>query len=279
MPSTLLAEPFSNGTLFAATLAHELRQPLSTMLVALDLIRLAKSTAAAERAVEVARRQVAQMSRLVEDVVDRARWANGKISVTKQRLDLRDVMRATAAEVEATSQLHHQFVVDESRAPLWVDGDRQRMVQVISNLLRNAVAFTPAGGQITIGAHQVGPEVVLRVRDQGRGIDAASLPHVFELFSQQTPHEGSGLGIGLSVVREIVLLHGGSIEARSEGAQRGSEFVVRLPLAALTVPRPNLVPLPQYVAAVDVSVLAPHLAQSMLHLCGRPAAAVDRAPL
>jgi signal transduction histidine kinase len=215
---------------FVATLAHELRQPLSAMLAAVEVVRRSAGTQAARGAVDVMRRQLGQMSRHVEDLVDATRWARGKVSLHTCRLDLRDVMRDAAADVEVTIiEGGPELFVDGDQEPVWVDGDRQRLLQVVSNLLRNAVSHTQPGGQITMAVERMASTITLRVGDTGRGIEAEALPHVFDLFSQMRPHEGTGLGIGLSIVREIVLLHGGSIEARSDGAGKGCEFLVRLP--------------------------------------------------
>jgi signal transduction histidine kinase len=219
---------------FVATVAHELRQPLSAMLAAVEVVRRGAGTESARRAADVMRRQLSLMSRQVEDLVDAVRWARGKVSLHKCRLDLRDVMRDAAADVEATiAEGRPQLLVAGEQEPIWVEGDRQRLLQVVSNLLRNAVSYSQPGGRITMAVERMASTVTLRVGDTGRGIEAEALPYVFELFSQMRPHEGTGLGIGLSVVREIVLLHGGSIEARSDGAGKGCEFLVRLPLARI----------------------------------------------
>jgi two-component system, sensor histidine kinase len=184
----------------------------------------------------VMRRQLGQMSRLVEDLVDATRWSHGKVALERRPLDLHSVMRDAAADAavavaDAGQQL---IVVIDEQEPVWINGDRQRLLQVVSNLLRNAVKYTPPGGRITMTVERMAWTVTLRVGDTGRGIEAAALPHVFDLFSQERPQEGTGLGIGLTVAREIVLRHGGSIEARSEGVRKGSEFVIRLPLAGLS---------------------------------------------
>jgi signal transduction histidine kinase len=215
---------------FVATLAHELRQPLSTMLAAVEIVRGAHGAAATHRAAEVMARQLGQMSRLVDDLVDAMRWERGKMSLTQCRLDLRGVIWDAAADIEVAVAERGQelFVADEPEA-IWVNGDRQRLVQVVSNLLRNAVNYTQPGGRIMMSVDRTASIIALRVSDTGRGIEAEMLPHVFDLFSQMRAQEGTGLGIGLSIVREIVLLHGGSVEARSAGTSQGSEFIVRLP--------------------------------------------------
>jgi signal transduction histidine kinase len=219
---------------FVATLAHELRQPLSAMLAAVEVVRRSGGTESARGAVDVMRRQLGQMSRHIEDLVDAVRWARGKVSLHTCRLDLRDVMRDAAADVDVTiAEGGPQLLVDDQPEPIWVDGDRQRLLQVVSNLLRNAVSYTQPGGRIMMEVERTASAIMLRVGDTGRGIEAEALPHVFDLFSQMRPHEGTGLGIGLSIVREIVLLHGGSIDVRSDGAGKGCEFVVSLPPAQI----------------------------------------------
>jgi signal transduction histidine kinase len=216
--------------IFVATLAHELRQPLSAMLAAVEVARRAPGTEAASRAADVMRRQLSRMSHHIEDLVDTMRWARGKVSLHTCRLDLRGVIRDAATDVEATvAKGGPELVVASGREPIWVDGDRERLLQVVSNLLRNAVSYTPPRGRITMAVERRAATVVLRVGDTGRSIEAGAMPHVFDLFSQMRPREGNGLGLGLSIVREIVLLHGGSIEARSDGAGKGCEFVVTLP--------------------------------------------------
>ena len=158
----------------------------------------------------------------------------GQVSLHTCRLDLRGVMRDAATDVEGTvAEGGPELLLAGEQEPIWVDGDRQRLLQVVSNLLRNAVSYTPPGGRITMAVERRASTIVLRVGDTGRGIEAEELSHVFDLFSQMRPGEGTGLGIGLSVVREIVQLHGGSIEARSDGAGKGCEFVVTLPSAQI----------------------------------------------
>jgi signal transduction histidine kinase len=217
---------------FIATLAHELRQPLSAMLAAVEVVQAARDIDAARRASHVMRRQISQMSRLVEDLVDAARWAKGKVTLRRGRLDLRDVMRDAVADVGTMADGYGQeLTVTFGPDALWIDGDSQRLLQAVSNLLRNAVNYTRTGGRISMVVDRIDSTIRLHVVDTGRGIEAEALPHVFDLFSQRRPQEGTGLGVGLNVAREIVLLHGGTIEARSDGAWKGTEFIVSLPLA------------------------------------------------
>jgi len=219
---------------FVSTLAHELRQPLSALLAAVEVVRLAPDSAGAMRATEIMKRQIAQMNRVVEDLMDATRWAQGKVTLRKQRLDVREVVRDAALDVgAAVAERGHELVVAVASEALWVNADPQRLQQVLSNLLRNAVKYTDPGGRISLSAGRDPEAITLRVSDTGRGIEVGSLTHIFDLFSQVRPFETAGLGIGLSVVREIVALHDGRIEARSEGPGHGAEFIVTLPLAPL----------------------------------------------
>jgi signal transduction histidine kinase len=218
---------------FVSTLAHELRQPLSTLSTALEIVRLAPNQVATARAIEIMERQLRHMNRAVEDILDETRWARGKMALCKERLDLRTVVRDAVRDVAADAAARgHALIVTVAQEPLYVDADPQRLHQVLSNLLGNAVKYTEPGGCISLDAEITAATVTVRVADTGRGIAAASLPHIFELFSQVRPSEGAGVGIGLSVAREVVLLHNGRIDARSAGVGRGSEFIVTLPVAS-----------------------------------------------
>jgi signal transduction histidine kinase len=219
---------------FVATLAHELRQPLSAMSAALEVVRGAPDSESARRATDAMGRQIQEMSRLVEDLVDAKRLASGKVSLQKCLLDLQGVIEDAVSDVTiAAAEGGLELVVAESPDPAWIEADRQRLLQVFLNLLRNALAYTPPGGRITVTVERADSMVRVRIADTGRGIEPHDLTHVFDLFSQLRPQESTGLGIGLSIVREVVLLHGGSIEARSDGAWKGSEFILTLPLAKI----------------------------------------------
>jgi two-component system, sensor histidine kinase len=223
---------------FVSTLAHELRQPLSVVSTAIEVVRLAPASEAASRATMTIQRQISQMSRVIEDLMDEMRWACGKVTLRKQRIDVRQVLRDAALDVAAAVAARGQeLVVATASDALWVDADPQRLHQVLSNLLANAMKYTGPRGRISLAADRLETTVTLSVSDTGCGIDRQALAHVFDLFSQVRPAEGAGLGIGLSVVREIVALHRGRIEARSEGPGHGSEFIVTLPLAPGPAPR------------------------------------------
>ncbi len=219
---------------FLATLAHELRNPLAPLRNALAVVRLEKDSAAGFQAVrELMERQVEQMSRLVEDLLDVTRIAQDKLTLRREQLDLR---QAIEQAVQMNSPLgrarQHQVQVVLPAEPLWVEGDPVRLVQIIVNLLNNATKYTPERGRIEVSASAEGGEVVVRVKDNGIGIPAAQLSQIFDLFAQLdlgTERAQGGLGIGLALVRRLVDLHGGTITAFSNGPGTGSEFVVRLP--------------------------------------------------
>jgi CheY-like chemotaxis protein/nitrogen-specific signal transduction histidine kinase len=221
---------------FLAMLGHELRNPLAVISLALDGFRLglpADSPLARTR--DAAARQVEILIRLVDDLLDSARISTGKIALERVRLSLADIVRSALDTSRPDVQAkHHQLVVDEAGSNLDVEGDEVRLVQVVSNLLNNAARYTPEGGRIVVSLVGEGGEAVLRVRDNGIGIEPRDLDAVFDLFVQghdRARARGAGLGLGLSLVKKLVELHGGSVAARSEGPGRGAEFIVRLPLA------------------------------------------------
>jgi signal transduction histidine kinase/DNA-binding response OmpR family regulator len=217
---------------FLAMLGHELRNPLAPILTALQLLKL-RGVQAGERERTVIERQVRHLVGLVDDLLDISRITRGKIRLTRMPTELSDVV---ARGIELASPLveqHQQnLAVDVPTQGLAVLADPDRLAQVVSNLLTNAAKYTPPGGHIRVSAEVEGADVVLRVRDTGIGIDAAMLPRVFDLFTQDRQaidRAQGGLGLGLAIVRSLVALHGGSVSARSEGHGRGSEFIVRLP--------------------------------------------------
>jgi PAS domain S-box-containing protein len=221
---------------FLAVLAHELRNPLAPLSNALQVMRLTAVNEQTARVRDMMERQVRQMTRLVDDLLDVSRITRGKIVLRKERLDLAEVV---VSALEASRPLieaeRHELTVTPSERPLFVEGDRARLAQVLSNLLTNAAKYTPEGGHIWLAVERRGPEAELRVRDNGVGIPAEMLSRVFEMFAQVERHLGraqGGLGIGLTLVRSLVEMHGGTVRAYSGGPGQGSEFVVRLPLAA-----------------------------------------------
>jgi PAS domain S-box-containing protein len=219
---------------FLALLSHELRNPLAPILTAAELMQL-RGDVATPREREVIIRQAHHLVRLVDDLLDVSRVARGKVTLAKRRLELAAVVFKA---VESTAALleHRRHDLDLSVPPegLAVDGDEVRLTQVVSNLLTNAARYTPPGGHIALTAARDGGEVVLAVQDNGTGIDSTLLPHVFDMFVQGprgADRSQGGLGLGLSLVRTLTELHGGTVTAQSEGPGHGSTFTVRLPAA------------------------------------------------
>jgi len=219
---------------FLATLAHELRNPLAPISNAIQLLRRQETPPAEERLFGIVERQVRQIVKLVDDLMEIARISRGKIELDRRPLALADIVRdAVEASRPQVERGHHHFDAVVPDAPLFVHGDAVRLTQVLTNLINNAAKYTDAGGRIELLAQRSGADVALRVRDNGRGIPAAQLARVFDMFAQPhlgTKGDGDGLGIGLAIVRKLVEMHGGTVEAYSPGPGRGSEFVVRLPL-------------------------------------------------
>lgn len=217
---------------FLAMLGHELRNPLAPILTAVQLMKLRGDTVS-ERERVIIERQTQHMVRLVDDLLDVARIARGKVALRETVVDLRTVVHKA---VEITSPLleqkQHHLTLDLPSEPLRVFGDEARLSQVFANLLSNAARYTPDQGEIKLHATCAQDEIVVRVQDNGSGISADMLPRVFELFAQapqRSDRPEGGLGLGLTLVRNIVGLHRGEVCAHSEGPGRGSEFVVRLP--------------------------------------------------
>lgn len=222
---------------FIATLAHELRNPLTPLQHGLEVLRLAGGASpTADRVQEMMERQVDVMRRLVDDLLEVSRITRGRIELRRSHVDLTTIIRGA---VETSHPLiagsAHEFIVSLPHEPLTLDADTVRLAQVFANLLNNAARYTNPGGQIWLTARREGNEVVVSVRDSGIGIPQEMLPHIFEMFTQvdRAPNRTrGGLGIGLALVRGLVEMHGGRVEAHSEGPGRGTEFVVHLPLVA-----------------------------------------------
>ena len=216
---------------FVATMAHELRQPLAAIVPALGLMRAGTSDQSSERAREVIGRQVAQIQLLVDDLMDAAGIAEGKITLRLARTNLCQVVEDAAHGVRTlTEQRGLTLRLSLPQCPVWIAADSGRLQQVFSNLLTNAAKFTPSQGRIDLEVILLPASVRVSVRDNGKGIAPDALPYVFDLFMQEAGDQRAGLGIGLKVVRGLVDLHGGTVEARSDGVDLGSEFVVTLPL-------------------------------------------------
>jgi CheY-like chemotaxis protein/two-component sensor histidine kinase len=217
---------------FLATLAHELRNPLAPLRTSVQLLRRKEPLSPElQRATDVIDRQVQQLVRLVDDLLDVSRITLGKLELRKQRVTLATVVEAALeASRPLIEQRGHEITVTLPPEPVELDADLTRLAQVLLNLLNNAAKYTERGGCIRLAAEREGGEVVVRVQDAGMGIPADMLPRVFEMFVQADRSQ-DGLGIGLTLVKRLVQMHGGSIHAHSEGPGRGSEFVVRLPTA------------------------------------------------
>jgi PAS domain S-box-containing protein len=220
---------------FLAMLGHELRNPLAPIANALHIIQQEKQvTPIIEQATGMAYRQVLHLTRLVDDLLDVARITRGTIQLHKSRVELAQVIsRAVETAQPMIAAGRHELSVSYPRDTIWLDADGARMQQVIVNLLSNSSKFTPPGGRIWLTAHWEGQNVVIRVKDTGLGIAPDLLPKVFDLFTQaerSLARSEGGLGIGLTMVRKVVDLHGGAVEAYSPGLRQGSEFVVRLPI-------------------------------------------------
>jgi PAS domain S-box-containing protein len=222
---------------FLAMLAHELRNPLAPIRNSVQLLRLRRNDdPTVVHAVEIIDRQVVHMARLVDDLLDVARITRGKIMLQTEPLAIAEVIgEAVESMRPAVAQSAHALEVRVGDAGARVHGDRARLVQVVSNLLANAVKFTPRGGRITVATAAGGGEVSICVRDTGIGIPLAAQRRIFELFAQEDrtlERARGGLGIGLTLVERLVALHGGVVTVRSEGAGTGAEFVVTLPALA-----------------------------------------------
>src|SRR5436305_11812268 len=232
-----LAEADRRKAEFLAMLAHELRNPLGAIANASSLLeQLGPSSSPMEKSVAIIRRQVQHLVRLVDDLLDVSRITRGKVELRREPLDLGEIVRHAVDTTRPLAEAKSQSLrLDLAPEPLPLLGDATRLEQVLSNLLRNAVKFTEPGGHIEITAGRDAPgEAAVRVRDDGIGMAADLLPRVFDLFAQgeqALDREGAGLGIGLTLVRSLVEMHGGRVEARSDGPGRGSELEVRLPLA------------------------------------------------
>ena len=218
---------------FLATLAHELRNPLAPICNAVELLRRADSDAALmEKARSMMERQVGQMVRLVDDLLDISRITSGKLRLRTESVELAAIIRSA---VEAARPLietqGHELTITLPPEPVYLKADLIRLAQVFSNLLTNAVKYTEKGGHIWLSAVRQDGDVAVSVRDTGIGIAAEHLPRLFEMFSQVEPaleRSQGGLGIGLALVRGLVELHGGRVEARSAGPGKGSEFIIHL---------------------------------------------------
>jgi signal transduction histidine kinase/ActR/RegA family two-component response regulator len=275
-----------NKSQFLAVLSHELRNPLAPLRTGLALLRMRNEHPAAADTHEMMERQMAQLSRLIDDLLDVSRVDRGKLDLRLQRLAINAVLTTAVDTARPNIDAKgHTLRVDCPAEPLYVDGDPVRLAQVVSNLLNNAAKFTPPKGRIELSAGTEDGRVIVRVADNGIGIAPEQLRDVFDMFVQLEAGNvvaGGGLGLGLTLARSIVERHGGDIQARSAGRGKGAEFIVRLPQvsppvllkseAAVAAPPPAR----RRVLVVDDNVDAAHSLAEYLRLDGhRVESAVD----
>jgi PAS domain S-box-containing protein len=241
---------------FLALLAHELRNPLAPLRNGLHLVRIAADAITRDRACAMMDRQLRHMVRLVDDLLDVSRITRSKLELRREVVELATVVRnAVEASGELIEAFDHELSVELPEEPVPLDADPVRMTQVVSNLLNNAAKYTNPGGRIEVRAWREGEEALILVRDSGIGIASEDLPRVFDLFSQvhgDPARAPGGLGVGLSLVRGLVQMHGGTVDARSGGRGRGSEFLVRLPVSTQMHPEETAAPV------VEDSAVLPH---------------------
>jgi signal transduction histidine kinase/ActR/RegA family two-component response regulator len=277
---------------FLAMLAHELRNPLAPIDSAVQILRLKGSRdPEVQWARDVIERQTQQMTRLVDDLLDVSRITTGKINLRMEPIELRRVVEA-AVEISrpVIEMRRHHFSVAIDPQPMWLNGDNPRLVQALSNVLNNAAKYTPHGGQLSLTAAREHEDIVIRVRDSGVGIPAEMLPSIFDLFTQvdrTLDRSDGGMGIGLTLVRRIMEMHGGSVHASSEGTDCGSEFELRLP-AAMSIKtdiaakslgsNDDFITRPRKIVVVDDNIDCAKSLAMLLKMLGSPAVTAFSGP-
>ncbi len=266
---------------FLAMLGHELRNPLATISNAMSVVEASRESSdpleIEQR--DIVRRQTDHLARLVDDLLDVSRITSGKITLQKRTSDLCEIAKSAAKAIEpAAIKQQHTLNVAINCQPVFIDADPVRIEQVINNLLTNAIKYTPAGGNITIDVHGDNGRAVLRVCDNGMGISSDLLPRVFELFTQSErslDRSQGGLGIGLTLVRAMVEMHGGTITARSDGPGCGSEFLVIFPQIAAPAKsaqskphKPQLMPTARQILLIEDQADARRALQRLLQIWG-----------
>ncbi len=228
---------------FLAMLAHELRNPLAPIANAVHLLRTDPSGDNSARAIELIERQSRHLTRLVDDLLDTARIATGRIRLRRKRIELGSLAQHAADDVRPAFEAGSiDFWVELPREPLYIEADPTRITQVLHNLLNNAAKYTDAGGRVSLSVRQDGGQAAITVADSGVGLDAEQLGQIFDLFGQVDPgidRSKGGLGLGLNLVKRLAQKHGGTATASSPGRGAGSEFVVRLPLRAASAALPD----------------------------------------
>ncbi len=267
---------------FLALLGHELRNPLGAISTAAHMLKAMHAEGKPTRAHEVIARQVDHITHLIDDLLDIERVNSGKIRLHRQPLDLAELVLRAAASFTADTGLDRH--IDVRTEPAWIDGDAGRIEQVLSNILTNAVKYTPPGGHIRVALRADGADAVLSVEDSGFGISPSLLPFIFDMYvqaDQTLARARGGLGIGLALVRRLVELHGGSVTASSEGEGRGSTFTVRLEAmpspetsSGMSSPRERRVK-PRRVLVIEDSGEARETLRMMLELAGHVVYDVD----
>ena len=263
---------------FLATLAHELRNPLSPILHAVEVLSLVgPADSGIRQTCEVVERQVKHISRLVDDLLDLTRISQGKIELRKTWSDLAVIVgQAIQTSGPLIKSRNHQLSVNLPTEPLGLEVDPARFVQIVANLLTNAAKYTPAGGQIWLTGERKADHVVITVRDNGVGISAEMIDKVFDMFRQvdaSVTRSHGGLGIGLTLVRSLVLLHGGEVTVHSDGLEQGSVFVVRLPIGNVAPANKDAPPslalqTSRRILIVEDSSDTRDLLRELLQLCG-----------
>lgn len=233
--NAMLAEANRRKDEFLAMLAHELRNPLAPIRNALEVMRrICPSSDSCERMRMVADRQVNHLACMVDDLLDASRITRGNVRLQKKVLELAGAVNHAVETVRPQIEAHqHRLTVKLPPEPIRLEADPVRLEQVLVNFLNNAVKFTPVGGEISLTVQRKGSEAVIRVHDSGAGISAELLSHIFDLFTQapqSLDRSNGGLGIGLALVKKLIEMHGGKVEAHSDGPDQGSEFVIHLPI-------------------------------------------------
>ena len=234
--SEALKEADRRKDVFLATLAHELRNPLAPLRHGLDILRRAREGQSDSDILATMDRQLLHLVRLIDDLLDVSRVSQGKIELRKQTIQAADVVRAAVeGSRPLIKSLEHSLTIDIPPAPIWLEADLTRLAQVVSNLLNNAAKYTPGGGSIGLSVRSTENMVEIAVSDNGIGIAPEMQSTVFQLFAQVDNHldrSQGGLGIGLALVKQLVAMHDGTVEAKSPGLGEGSVFTVRIPEAS-----------------------------------------------
>lgn len=272
---------------FLAMLAHELRNPLAPIGIAAEILARtlsAESRARSQGAVDIIKRQIAHLTRLVDDLLDVSRITQGRIELKREPVDLARVVTQALETVEPqVHRKHHEVLISTGYEPLWVTGDFERLVQCVSNILSNAIKYTEPGGQIRVRSRSDQTSAVIEITDTGAGIATELLPRIFDLFVQSThtlDRAQGGLGIGLAVVKRLIDMHAGEVSVRSAGLGQGSTFEIRLPRCArppdVSVHEMAVQIPPSRVLIVDDNQDAADSLAVLLRLQGHEALAVTR---